>query len=137
MRTKSNQTILLWMWHPFEDEQTKGGIVVEQVTVSGQVVCSGQPCIGVVLCFPFVCFLKCFTLSIRPLSPSTMRLRTCPQLPVALFFCKCVVKKSPSDLYMISIKVANSFLAQVISCNLFHGTNLERTEIIAATSFDN
>ena len=53
------------------------------------------------------------------------------------FFCKCVVKKSPSDLYMISIKVANSFLAQVISCNLFHGTNLERTEIIAATSFDN
>ena len=54
-----------------------------------------------------------------------------------LFQKKSVVNKSPSDLYMISIKVANSFLAQVISCNLFHGTNLERTEIIAATSFDN
>ena len=62
MRTKSYQTILLWMWHPFEDEQTKGGIVVEQVTIGGQVVCSGQPCIGIVLCFSLVLFSKMFYL---------------------------------------------------------------------------
>ena len=104
-------TVLLGVRHALEDQETDGRVVVEKVSVGGQVVSNCQPsCL--VFTMDHLNSIKDFTESNHPSLPSTKHQSTCPQSPAT--FVLLPQRDSFICLNMVGIVVGDSSFTQVV-----------------------